>query len=76
MLKIVLMKLVIYIKYFTKNILFKEIFENKSLTCLADCQLQPPACQESGRSPADPPLSLALAENLTAEVAPWHFPHG
>ena len=48
-----------------------------SLTCLADCQLQPPACQESGRSPAPPPpLSLALAVCLTAEVAPWPFPHG
>ena len=30
------------------------------LICSTDCQLQPPACQESGRSPADPPVKYPL----------------
>ena len=53
------------------------IFEINSDLLSTDCQLQPPVCQESGRSPAPPPLlSLALAVCLIAEVAPWPFPHG
>ena len=41
---------IIYKKNYLKELL------KKSRPCSADCQLQPPVCQESGRSPAVPPV--------------------